>query len=350
MMNQIGPEIISVVRRRMDYQSVRKLTDWKSIIHFANPLIVSGQLLCIVFSIQSANADDRDGALSPITCISITSDGLTAIDGSQSGVRIRRWSDLSVEHTVEVPCRTVHDVVLSHDESKLAIVGGNPGESAWVGLYSWPLRECLWSQSLSDDVAYAASFSPSGHALAVACHDHAVVLLDCPSGGTTSVLMGHSRPVTALTFVSNDVSLVSCGVDQSVRIWNCEQDNFVRSLTNHTQPITCLAERPNTSKTLPMIATGSEDKTVRLWQPTIGRMVRFQRLTSAVTALAWTKDGNSIIVGCQDGHIRIVQADTLQTIEHPAASNSWIMAIAVHPADSMILAGDSYGNIVKLPR
>lgn len=348
MIYQIGPEIISVVRRRMDVQSVRKLADWKSIIYFANPLIVSGQLLCIVFSMQSANADDRDGALPPITCIAITSDGLTAIDGSQSGVRIRRWSNLTVEYTVKVPCRNVHDVVLSREESKLAIVGGNPGESAWVGLYSWPSRELLWSQSLSDDIAYAASFSPSGRALAVACHDHAVVLLDSQSGDTKSVLMGHSRPVTALTFVSNDVSLVSCGVDQSIRIWNCEQGTFVRSLTNHTQPITCLAKRPHTGEALAMIATGSEDKTVRLWQPTIGRMVRFQRLTSAVTSLAWTKDGNSIIVGCQDGRIRIVQADTLQTIEHPAASNGWITAIAVHPTESMILAGDNDGNIVKL--
>ena len=28
----------------MDFQSVRKMTDWKSIIHFKNPRIVSGQL------------------------------------------------------------------------------------------------------------------------------------------------------------------------------------------------------------------------------------------------------------------------------------------------------------------
>ncbi len=305
--------------------------------------------LSVLFNTHSANADDRDGALPPITCVAITSDGLTAIDGSQSGVRIRRWSDLSVEYTVEVLCRNVHDVVLSPDESKLAIVGGNPGESAWIGLYSWPSRELLWSQSFSDDIAYTASFSPSGYALAVGCHDHSVVLLDSPSGGTKSVLTGHSRPVTALTFLSNDVSLVSCGLDQSIRVWNCEQGNFVRSLTNHTQPITCLAERPNTGDALPMIATGSEDKTVRLWQPTIGRMVRFRRLPSGVTTLAWTKDGHSIIVGCRDGRIRVIQADTLHVIEHPAASNGWIMAIAVHPMESMILTGDNDGNLVKLP-
>lgn len=311
--------------------------------------IIACFTLSIVFNLDSANADEGQLSQPPMTCVAMTSDGLTAIHGSQSGVHIRRWSDLSVEHSVEVPCRNVHDVVLSPDESKLAIVGGNPGESAWIGLYSWPSRELLWSQSFSNDIACAASFSPSGHVLAVGCHDHSVVVLDSESGGTRRVLTGHSRPVTALAFVNNDISLVSCGVDQSIRIWSGEQGTFVRSLTNHTQPITCLAVRPNTVDALPMIATGSEDKTVRLWQPTIGRMVRFQRLTSSVTAIAWTMDGNSIIVGCQDGRIRIVQADTLQATEHSAASGAWVTAIAVHPKEIKILAGDSNGNIVKLP-
>gem|GEM_PF-3277486 len=43
----------SVIRRRMDFQSVRKMTDWKSILHFANPHIVSGQLLRPIHTVNS---------------------------------------------------------------------------------------------------------------------------------------------------------------------------------------------------------------------------------------------------------------------------------------------------------
>ena len=311
--------------------------------------IIACVALSILFIRRSANADDRELPEAPITCIAITLDGSTVIEGSQAGIRVRRWSDLSVKHTVEVPCRNVHDVVLSPDESKLAVVGGNPGESAWVGLYSWPSRELWWSKSFLDDIAYANSFSSSGRLLAIGCHDHSVVLLESASGISKGTLTGHSRPVTALLFVGSDTSLVSGSIDQSIRIWNCEQSTVVRSLTNHIQPVTSLAVRPKTGEALPMIATGSEDKTVRLWQPTIGRMVRFQRMPSPVTALAWTNDGSTIVVGCQDGRIRMVQADTLQTTEHPVVSNIWITTIAVHPKESMILAGDADGNIVKLP-
>jgi WD40 repeat protein len=312
-----------------------------------------GIIVCVTLSIlficRSANADDRELPQAPITCIAITLDGSTVIDGSQTGIRVRLWSDMSVDHTVEVPCRNVHDVVLSPDESTLAVVGGNPGESAWVGFYSWPSRELLWSRSFSNDIACAVSFCSSGRLLAIGCHDHSVVLLESESGISKGTLTGHSRPVTVLSFVGSDTSFVSGSIDQSIRIWNYEQATVVRSLTNHTQPVTSLAVRPKTGEALPMIATGSEDKTVRLWQPTIGRMVRFQRMTSPVTALAWTKDGNAIVVGCGDGRIRLVQADTLQTTERPVVSNTWITAIAVHPTESMILAGDADGNIVKLP-
>lgn len=292
-------------------------------------------------------ADDRESQEPPITCVAISSDGLYAIDGSQAGVRIRNWSDLTVAEKLDVPCRNIHDVVLSRDASKLAIIGGDPGESAWVGMYSWPSQDLLWSQSFSNDLAYVASFNASHNLLAVGCHDHSVVMLGLESGRIRSVLTGHSRPVTAVAYVGNKSTLVSCGIDQSIRVWNCDDCTEVRSLTNHTQPITCIATRPNTDDALPMVATGSDDKTVRLWQPTIGRMVKFQRLPSAVTTLAWTTDGSSIIVGCQDARIRVVQADTLQVTEQPATSDAWISAIALHPTERVMLIGDSDGNISK---
>ena len=164
-----------------------------------------------------------------------------------------------------------------------------------------------------------------------------------------TVLKGHSRPVTAVAFVRDDTTLLSCGLDQSLRVWDCDRGTVVRSLTNHTQPVTSLAVRPATGETMPMIATGSEDKTVRLWQPIIGRLVRFQRLSSPVSAVAWTPDGTALAAGCQDGMLRVIQADTLHTTEHAATVDTWITAVAVHPTESTALIGDGSGNLTKMP-
>lgn len=313
------------------------------------PWIVACAAVGVLLSVRVSGADELTIAQPSITCAVITSDGQTVIDGSQSGVRIRAWKELAVEHTVTVPCRHVHDVVLSEDETRLAIIGGNPGESAWVGMFSWPARDLIWSQSFSDDLAYAASFSPSGMTLALACHDQSVALMTTDAGHQTSLLKGHSRPVTAIAFLREDATLLSCGLDQSLRVWDCDRGTVVRSLTNHTQAITCLAVQPTAGNAMPMIATGSEDKTVRLWQPIIGRLVRFQRLSSPVTALAWTPDGTSLVAGCQDGMIRVIKADTLKTTERTATTDTWITAVAVHPTESTVLVGDGNGQLMKCP-
>ncbi len=311
--------------------------------------IVARIMAGILLAVRLSAADEFTVGQPAITCAAITSDGRTVIDGSQSGVRIRRWQDLDVEQTLTVPCRHIYDVVLSQDESQFAVVGGNPGESAWVGMYSWPGRDLIWSQSFSEDVAYAAGFNSTGTTLAVACHDHAVALMNTDQGSMQTLLKGHSRPVTAVAFLHNDATLLSCGLDQSLRVWDCDRGTVVRSLTNHTQPITCLAVQPATSNPMPMIATGSEDRTVRLWQPIIGRLIRFQRLPSPVTTLAWTLDGAGLVAGCQDGMLRVVQADTLHTTEHAATIDTWITAVAVHPAESTALVGDGNGRLTKVP-
>lgn len=312
-------------------------------------LIVAWTIADALLVVRPSIADEVTVGQPSITCAAITSDGRTVIDGSQSGVRIRQWTDLALQQTLTVPCRHIHDVVMSTDEARLAVIGGNPGESAWVGMYSWPGRDLIWSKSFSEDVAYAAGFNPTGSALAVACHDHSVALMNTDTGSSQTVLNGHSRPVTAVAFFHDDMTLLSCGLDQSLRVWDCSRGTVVRSLTNHTHPITCLAVQPKANHQLPMIATGSEDKTVRLWQPTIGRLVRFQRLSSPVTALAWTPDGRSLVAGCQDGMFRVVQADTLHTTEYAATVETWITALAVHPEESVVLIGDGNGNLKKVP-
>ena len=96
-----------------------------------------------------------------------------------------------------------------------------------------------------------------------------------------------------------------------------------------------------------MIATGADDRTVRLWQPEIGRLMRFKRLASKVTALAWTPDGSCVLAGCQDGSVNVIDAETLVHTEQQSASAARITALVVHPSEPFALSGDSNGRLIK---
>ena len=163
------------------------------------------------------------------------------------------------------------------------------------------------------------------------------------------MLSGHSRPVTGVTFLSGKTPLLlSCSDDQTIRVWEAASATVVRALTNHTQPVTCLAVRPADGDALPIVASGSEDRTVRFWQPGTGRLVRFQRLNSPVTAIAWTTDGSAVLAGGRDGAVRRVNAETLKTDEFQMTANAWINASAVHPTEPVALIAISTGQLAKL--
>ncbi|MEO1981472.1 MAG: WD40 repeat domain-containing protein [Fuerstiella sp.] len=283
----------------------------------------------------------------PVTCLCISADGEYVVDGSQAGIRIRRWHDLAVEAEHPIPCAQIHDCRISADQSRLVVVGGDPGQTSFVGVYAWPDVSEIWSRQFGEDVLYAGSFAQSGDVLALAGHDHGVYLVNADNGEPQSILRGHSKPATDVRILNDSRTLLSCSIDQTIRVWNYQTGSIVRSLNNHTQPVIAMAVRPVTEG-LPMIASVGEDRTVRLWQPTIGRLVRFCRLKSPANALTWTNTGDRIIAGCRDGCVYSIVADTLEVRTYPDISSGWVNSIAAHPKQSSIVVGTSTGRVRKI--
>jgi WD40 repeat protein len=92
----------------------------------------------------------------------------------------------------------------------------------------------------------------------------------------------------------------------------------LRKLTGHTRGISTLAFDPRGT----MLATGSADNTVRIWDPTSGRTLRILDMPTYVYAVDFTRDGrlytldnNGIVSiwdpcpGCNDGDALLAAAD-----------------------------------------
>ena len=78
-----------------------------------------------------------------------------------------------------------------------------------------------------------------------------------------------------------------------------------------------------------MIASASVDGTIRFWQPTIGRMVRFLRCPSRPLALAWSPTGDRLFASTESGDVLAIDPDEAKIVAQYSGVKSWAYSLAV---------------------
>jgi WD40 repeat protein len=271
----------------------------------------------------------------PITALAIAPDGKSLLTGSQAGLRRLSWPELEPQGPLKTGLSHIHDLAFSPRGDLVAVAGGAPGEAGMVEVFAWPESKLKYRAQPQADLIYAAAWAPDGRRLATASYDHTVNVLDASSGERIRKLEGHSRGVLAVSYLPDGKTIVSAGADNSLRVWDAESGRAIRTLDNHTAGINDLAVRPGQPRdALPLVASVSDDRTVRLWQPTIGRMVRFARLASVPTAVAWSESGKQLVVACADGHARMIDPETLEVLADVHAVEGRTHSLAVPPGES----------------
>ena len=276
-----------------------------------------------------------------ITALAIAPDG-GVITGGQAGISDDR---------IPAELSQVHDLVFSPDGMWLVAAGGAPAESGGVEFHSLeqnkpPRRH----PELAADVIYSAAWSPDGLRVAVGSLDGTCLLLHAADGAVERTIRGHSRGVTAVAFLTDEL-LATASLDHTIRIWSVGRGELKRTLKNHTAPITGLALRPDGESSLPMLVSISPDRTVRLWQPTIGRMVRFVRLDSVPLSVTWTRDGRRLLAGCRDGNVRVIDPDTIQITHRLKGipSHAWCLATLPQGQEIVLAGADGETARLRLP-
>ena len=305
--------------------------------------VILAAVIAVAAVIQAADVP------TPVTAVVVDPTDGALIYADQNGLSDSRFvSELS----------QIHDLQFSPDGSRLAVAGGVSGEQGQLEVFdtSKPQtnRTLFFDGSL--DVVYAVAWSPDGRYLGAASLDGTAQVIDTRSGKAVARLAGHSRGVTAIAFIEDTV-LVTGSLDESLRVWKLDVRDesgcrLLRTLSNHTGAVTGIAVRPaepNSSRSagLPMIASVSEDRTMRLWQPTIGRMVRFVRLDSVPVCATWLPDGSQVVIGGRDGSLRQVDPDSVEVLHFDRLCRSPVMSVAVTRDGQFCFIGSGRDGVQK---
>jgi hypothetical protein len=130
-----------------------------------------------------------------------------------------------------------------------------------------------------------------------------------PPGEPLTEFTAHKDAIYALAFSPDGKLLATGSYDRTVKLWEVTPSTAPKlryTLTDHSDAVYALAFHPS----LPILATGSADRAVKVWNTdSAARLYTLSECTDWVYALAWTPDGKQLFAGGADRTLRAWEAN-----------------------------------------
>jgi len=267
------------------------------------------------------------------------------------------WWDLSWRHAVASAKPPVGlfgvTAIAAHADGFLA-----SGEAAVYILPSNAPSQSARSRSLGnlvkDGVPRLAAMN--GNRIALVCTDNVVRVW----GVDQSPLSGSIHPVRELgseeenpvvvsaVAVSSDGMKIATGhLDGGLRLWDVGSGRVERTVRGHDDFVVTLAFPPDGHH----LVSGGNDYKTRIWALDQGtdtfRSVSEIALNSCVNCVAVSRDGKTVVTGCNDGTARVWNAPALQPQEAPPLlHDGGVQAVAISGGGNLLAT--STGAYVQL--
>ena len=155
-------------------------------------------------------------------------------------------------------------------------------------------------------------------------------------------LEGHTTSVLSVAFSPDGKRLASGSRDKTIRVWDASTGTHLHTLEGHTEGVESVAFSPPDGK---ILASGSRDKTIRVWDASTGAHLHtLKGHRNEVWSVAFSPINRILASGSSDLRVWVASTgthyNTLQQNE-----GGWVWSVAFSPDRKTLASGSSDGTI-----
>jgi serine/threonine protein kinase len=159
-----------------------------------------------------------------------------------------------------------------------------------------------------------------------------------PSSGASQSKKQLANLPLAQISVGQEEILASGSDDKTVKIWNLQHKKVIRTLKGHSDLVYAVAISPDGQN----VVSGSKDNTIKIWNLNTGEEIRtLKGHQGYVHSVAISSDGQTVVSGSYDKSIKIWNLNTGKEIRTLNGHQAEVLSVAISPNGKKIASASA---------